>query len=648
MKFGLSLYVCGQINHIDLSRYLYIAVFIIAILGAFSCAKIGSPLGGPKDEAPPKVIKTKPPANTVNFEPQKNIIIIFDEYIQVEDIFQEMIISPPLNDRITAQVKGKSLVVTFPKEAIFDTTTYTLDFGNSIVDHNEGNVLEGYRYVFSLKQYIDTMNVEGKIVNAFNHQPDKDRMNVMLYKNMNDSAPYLEKPDYICRTDVQGNFSMHNIENGHYRLFAVKDANLNMLYDLPNEQIAYSDSIIELTAERFQDSVIVSDTLFTNQYLIPDSINYNSRYNDDFNESDTLVSDSIMMDSLAERQLYYSFYTELFFFTEEIQNQYMTNYLRPVKEQLVLSFNEPLADTFEFYPLNYTPSAPDWFLLDANRNMDTLKFWITDTSMFAMDTLQMEACYPMYDSSGLMYNHVDTLLLKMEQETTGRMRRDRMRQPKEEAVQPVKEIPKIVLHNNIKNSGAFDLNQKIVLICQTPLSRVFTDSIQLFRIQDTLEIPVKIETAVDSNTMYKTYINYKPEESTTYKVLIPDSTIFDIYGATNDTTFFRFKTQAEDYYGALTINLNGVDTPLLLQLLDDKEKLLVERKIFSNESIRFDYLYPKKYFLKLIVDTNANGQWDTGNYLNHIQPEKVIYYPQVIDIRSNWEMDFIWDLESQH
>jgi len=82
-----------------------------------------------------------------------------------------------------------------------------------------------------------------------------------------------------------------------------------------------------------------------------------------------------------------------------------------------------------------------------------------------------------------------------------------------------------------------------------------------------------------------------------------------------------------------------------LQLLDDKEELLIEKQIFSNVSIRYDYLYPKSYKLKIILDSNANGKWDTGSYLKHIQPEKVFYYPQEINIRSNWEVDFIWNLD---
>ena len=189
----------------SLSNILVVLFFLFISVG---CAKIGSPYGGPKDEDPPKVVKTNPPENSVNFIPQKKIFIFFDEYIQLKDIYQEMILSPPLEERVLAQIRGKGIVVEFPENAVFDTTTYTLSFGNAITDNNEGNILPNYQYVFSLKSYLDTMNVEGKILSAFDLSPDKERMLVMLYRNLNDSAPLHEKPSYVCRSDESGFFSV--------------------------------------------------------------------------------------------------------------------------------------------------------------------------------------------------------------------------------------------------------------------------------------------------------------------------------------------------------------------------------------------------------------------------------------------------------
>jgi hypothetical protein len=624
------LYVCGQ-NSKVLNRIRIKQLSPILLLIALGCAKIGSPYGGLKDETPPKVIKTKPPEKSTHFVPQKKIIITFDEYIQLQNIFQEMIISPPIDGTILAQVKGKSLVVEFPEEAVFDTTTYTLSFGNAIMDNNESNVLKNYEYVFSLKGHIDTMNVEGRIVSAFNHQPDKDRMYVMLYKNLADSAPLLEKPRYICRADEQGYFSMHNLETGVYRAFALKDANSNMLFDLPNEQIAFSDSLIELTPEKLKADSITSDSTLFKQFAVNDT---------------TSVDSTAIADSLKKMELPYAYHADLFYFTQVVKNQYLKNNLRSQPDRLFFSFNQTLTDSVSIFPLNITPQSSNWYLLDENRTKDTLIYWLTDTAMISFDSLQMEICYPTYDSSAQLYFARDTFLMLAQKEkaTTVRGRKGKTRNEEESLTEQPKK-PTITLKNNIKKAGAFDLDKKIIITTPTPTFILLKDKIKLFRVQDTLEFPVKFEVTRDTASFYKFNIDYQPMELTSYRLFIPDSTFIDIYGVTQDTTEIHFKTQEEDFYGTVNIHVKNVKSAIVLQLMDEKENVLKESVFNTDQDLRYAYLYPKKYMLKVIVDENGNGKWDSGNYIQHIQPEKVIYYPQPVEVRSNWEMDFIWELE---
>jgi hypothetical protein len=618
------------LKNVVLNRIWQIIAFILPFVIMLGCAKIGSIYGGPKDETPPKVIKTKPNENSINFVPQKKLIITFNEYIQLKDIFQELIISPPIEGFVTAQVSGKSLVVEFPSEAIFDTATYTLGFGNAILDNNEGNVLENYEYVFSLKDFLDTMNVAGKIVNAFDHKPDEERMFVMLYKNITDSAPLLEKPKYVCKADKAGNFSMHNLEAGLYRAFALKDLNSNLIFDLPDEQIAFSDSIIQLTPERFQDNIIIDDSLLYSEVA----------------GMDTASIDTSAIDSFDKENRAYTFQTEMFFFKQEVKNQYLTNNFRIRPDQLIFSFSQTLADSVSLRPLNYRPQTKNWYLLDQNKSGDSLIYWLTDTAMIHKDSLQMEICYPVYDSTASIYFEKDTLLMTAQKEKSASLRgsRNKDKESRKEKKKEIVTVEKISFQHNISNAGAFDLNQKIILTTPTPAFKLVPGRIKLFRLQDTLEVPVKCQVTHDSDSYYRFTIDYQPEELTTYRLLIPDSTIMDIYGATNDTVKIGFKTQAEDFYGALTIRLKQVKTPLILQLLDDKEAVLMQRSLNEDTDVQFKFLYPRQYNLKLIVDSNANGKWDTGNYLKKIQPEKVIYYTQPIDIRSNWEMDFTWQL----
>ncbi len=618
-------------NKRNLQRTLFIfpALFLLCII--LACAKIGSPLGGPKDEDPPVVLKTKPPENSVNYFPKKNVEITFDEYIQLQDIYQELLISPPLEEKPSAQLKGKSVIVQFPDEAVFDTTTYTISFGNSIVDNNEANILRNYEFVFSLNDYIDSMNVEGKVINAFNHTVDEGSMFVMLYKNLNDSAPLLEKPRYICRTDKEGNFSLHNLENGYYRLFALKDFNTNLIFDLPEEQIAFHDSIIQLTGERFKDNIIIQDTLMLGFV----------------NQQDSVLSDSTVIDSLESKPKIYSFNTQMLFFTQEVKNQYMIDYLRKLDEQLFFTFNEPLKDSLRITPVNFHTSG-NWYLLDANNNNDTLIYWLTDTSLIGLDSLSLEVVYSVYDSLGAIIPFTDTLLL-LAQADKGKIKRTRKSRKKKDEDQdeiekePVKELK---LNNNIKNPNAFDLDKRIIIKTETPCFDINTEKFLMYFIEDTIEIPLDFTVQKDSDSYYQYYISYEAEELTSYKILILDSALTDIYGFSNDTTLINFKTQASDFYGILALNLSNIPGPIILQLMDEAENVLSQKFINSDQRIRYEYLPPKKYRLKLIVDSNNNGKWDTGHYLNGIQPEKVIYFPQEINVRSNWEVDFSWKIDS--
>lgn len=610
-------------------RFIYIFVASLIIILTGSCAKIGSPYGGPKDEDPPKIVKAVPSDKTTNFVPQKSITITFDEFIKLEDIFNELIISPPLDERVIAQVKGTKVVVELPKDVTFDTTTYTISFGNSITDNNEGNILENYTYVFSLKGYLDSMQVEGRIVNSFNHKPSEERFLVMLYQNLNDSAPLLERPQYIGRTDKEGYFTIRNIETGTYRLFALQDANSNLIFDLPNETIAFSDSLIELSPGRFEDDIIISDSVLLARITNADSVSL----------------DSLQTDSILRSQLRFTYFTEMGYFTQEVKNQYMTNYLRPEPEKLFLSFNEPVYDSFFISPLNYKPVDKNWYIPDLSNENDTMIFWMTDTSMINMDSLHFQVQYPVYDSLKQYINKTDTLFFITQHEPTKGGRKRKGRSQEEVPEEKAKEVTYIKVSSNVKNRGGFDLNKSVILMLNSPVDTYRPDRFSFTRLVDTIEVPEKYTLAPDTASLYRVILSYTPEELTDYKIVMLDSAITDIYGRTNDTTIISFTTQAEDFYGVLTVHINNVDEHTIVQLLDEQENILKQHFIDSDQSIRYPYLYPKKYLLKVIIDSNANGKWDTGNYLKKIQPERVIYYQNILNVRANWEIDFNWSLE---
>ncbi|HET8962499.1 MAG TPA: Ig-like domain-containing domain, partial [Chitinophagales bacterium] len=218
-------------------------LFLILLSGILlqSCANVVIPQGGPKDTTPPQVVSYQPENESVNFQ-GKTIEILFNEYIQTSDIFNQVIISPPMLNIPEFKVKGKKLVINILDD-LRDSTTYTLNFGSGIKDITESNTLENFTYVFSTGNHLDSLQVKGSIINLNTGRPEKNSVAV-LYPDFIDSSFQYSKPWYFAKADANGNFTIPNIKSGKYKLYGLTDQNFNYYYDLPNELIAFIDTVI--------------------------------------------------------------------------------------------------------------------------------------------------------------------------------------------------------------------------------------------------------------------------------------------------------------------------------------------------------------------------------------------------------------------
>ena len=217
-------------------------IYICLILLGTRCAQITPLTGGKKDTIPPKPLGFKPPNASLNFN-SKVIEISFDEYISLKDIANQFIITPQTKETPEFSVTGKILKITFNEDLIANTT-YKLAFGNAIVDINEANVLQNFEYIFSTGASIDSLSVSGSVKNALNHKPS-DQVLIALYDALgNDSVIYKEKPLYITKTNSLGNFKINYLPNQFFKIVAIKDQNKNLLYDGSEEQIAFSDNLV--------------------------------------------------------------------------------------------------------------------------------------------------------------------------------------------------------------------------------------------------------------------------------------------------------------------------------------------------------------------------------------------------------------------
>ncbi|MGC4035238.1 MAG: Ig-like domain-containing domain [Chitinophagaceae bacterium] len=232
-------------------------LFISQITIQTSCANIIPPSGGPRDSLPPNLIDIRPADSTKNFATNK-IIMSFDEYVEIQDVQKNLIVSPM--PKVTPNVERKLNVITVKiRDTLEPNTTYTLDFGNSIKDLNEGNILKNFSYLFSTGGYFDSLELRGQVLLAKDATVDTT-ITVLLHRNTNDSAIAKEKPRYIAKVDKSGRFVFRHLAPGTYALYAMKDDGGTFRFSGRDQIFAFADK-----------PVLAGDTTFYTLYAYPDN-----------------------------------------------------------------------------------------------------------------------------------------------------------------------------------------------------------------------------------------------------------------------------------------------------------------------------------------------------------------------------------------
>ncbi len=535
--------------------------FIILLFIA-GCANVVAPTGGPKDTKAPVVVTCNPTNNSVSFK-NDIIRINFNEFIKLNNIDNNAIISPLINKEPEYSIKGKSLIIKLNGQ-LKDSLTYTVLLNNCIADITEGNLNTDLQYVFSTGKYRDSMFIKGKVTDAFTLKPEKDLL-VMLYKELQDSVPYKTKPLYVTKTNAEGSFELRNLKNSLYKIFVLKDMNNDLLFNLPNEKIAFSDS-----------------------NLTPEAI-------------DTIKADSF------KSKIY-----NLRLFQEPDSVQKLLKSFAISKKQFLLPFKYPIKN-LKLIPLMTYDLKLTTFFKEFNNNKDTLNVWLKN---YDKDSV----IFSVSDNNKVL----DTIKLNLAQahrsKTTAK-----------------KSGEKLQFNLNVSSSSPFDYYKSIKLLCSTPIKESDFHKIILIEGKDTVK-PVIV---ITDSLKRKTEINYHFKESENYKLFIKPDAFRDIYDVANDTIKVDFKTQSSRSYGAIKIkaDFSKANIPLIIQLLNDRENIVREAKIRGKGEINFEHLSPVKYKVKMIFDKNNNGRWDTGNYLKKIQPEKVLFYPNDINCRANWNLE---------
>ena len=591
---------------------------MLAII-TYSCASMGTPDGGPYDEMPPKFVGSSPQLRAVNVKSQK-FELEFDEFIKLEKASEKVIISPPQMEQPEIKVVGKKVVGEF-FDSLKDSTTYTIDFSDAIVDNNEGNPMGHFTYSFSTGAAIDTMEVAGTVLNAANLEPIKG-IQVGLHKNLNDSALVKLPFDRVSRTDSRGHFSIRGIAPGKYRIYALMDGNQNYLFDSKTEMIAYSDSIIvpSMTPATRQDTVwkdtLTIDTIKTVGYT-------------------RFLPDDIILRA----------------FKEENTRQYFVKSQRDKENHFILKFSAK-ADTLPTLTgLNF--DAKDAFVIEPNEGNDSICYWVKDSLVYLMDTLQIKMDYLYTDSLEQLVPKTDTIYLanKLTREQREKLaqkeaeEKEKERKKKEKKGEKIEPEPFPFLKMNVDAPSSMDVNKNILLTFEEPVAHIDTSAIHMSVKVDSLweETPFIFRADSVIPRQYEILAEWEPEKE--YQLKIDSAGIVGLYGLHINKVEQTLKVKKLDEYGTLLLNIKGADPHAIVELLDSSEKVLRQQSVTPEGTADFYYLAPNaKYYVRLFNDRNGNKVWDTGKFEEGIQPEEVYYLPKVWEMKANFEFEETWDI----
>jgi len=584
------------------------------------CANPVSPTGGPIDTQPPVVIKSEPPVYTKNFN-SKKIRIYFDEFIVLNDIKNQVIISPPMLEMPEFKTKGKSVIIEL-KEELNENTTYNIFFGDGIADLTENNPVTNFRYVFSTGDILDSLSIEGNVFNAFSMQPEED-INVLLYIDNSDtivfdSVPYILKPYYMTKTDASGDYILNNLPDQKFKIFALKDVNSNLLYDQPNEEIAFIDSLVM----PYYKQLLIPDSVLTDS-ILTDSILTDTT---DFEIPDSVLFDSILTDTTDFEMPVYET-TDMALFHEIDSTQRLMKAVLTKKAQLNFMFKFPISN-LQIRPLNLKTNL-NWKIEEFNKTNDTITYWLLNINQ---DSLIFEIS----DRNEIL----DTVEIAIVKKSKGKKAKKEKEKKEKETEKPQSRALGLNIGFSIKGSS-FDFHKPLFLTSNYPVIEFDSSGILLIEAEDTLSP----EIIFTDNIKRKAKLEHKWKEATKYSLIIPQNAFTDILEQTHDTITSNFTTKSLEDYGNLYIDVQIAepDFNYIIQLLKD-DKIIRELILNDSQRIAFEYLDPGSYQVKVIYDKNNNRRWDTGDYIKKFQPEKVDYFPAEITIRANWDIEEEWEI----
>lgn len=537
---------CGLKLKRMMPKYIFRLLFLFSLLITASCAKRGNITGGDKDTIAPVLTASFPKNLSTNFT-AKEIVLNFDEYVKMKNVNKQLIVSPPLKypPEILPMNASKKITIKI-KDTLQPNTTYSLNFGQSIEDNNEGNPYSQFKYVFSTGSYIDSLKLNVKVKDALEKKTD-NFVSVMLYEineKYTDSTIYKETPNYITNTlDSLKIVTLDNIKAGKYLLIALKD-NGNNKYNPKSDKIGFQKDYI----------TIPNDTIFE---------------------------------------------VELF------------------KEVL------------DFKAIKPTQASGNRILVGYEGKPKGTKVSVKNGET---EIPSIVTQFPKKDSLQVWYKpmKVDSLLVSVEKDNF-----------KKEFWTKIKDQKKDSLKISPAFTGNISLRERYALNSSIPLVKFDKSKISIIN---------KDSVAVNFTTEYdefeqKMFLDFKLEPQEKYFIKAFPGAMTDFYDNVNDTLSYKVTTRNVTDYANMKITLKNANRfPIIIQLTDKDGKVKASAVTENSPIVEFFALEPNTYTIRAIYDDNKNDVWDTGNFLQKLQPEEVIYLPEEIKLNPNWDWEQNFDL----
>ena len=591
---------------------LRLLLALVAALLVVACANMGRPEGGPRDELPPVYVKSTPALGQLNFTGNK-ITVDFDENISLDDAMNKIVVSPAQKTTPSISSNGRRVSIEL-RDTLLPNTTYTVDFADAIKDLNEGNVLDGFAMAFSTGDELDTLCISGMVFEASTLEPAQGML-VGVYSNLSDTAVTTLPMERITKTNQLGQFTLRNLKEGTYRIYAINDVNRDYHWDR-SEDIAFYDVTITPTSE-------------------PMTV------------TDTLMRANGMRDSLVTRGATRFLPDDvlLTWFNEGYSSQYLKDYKRTDRNKITFQFGAK-SDTLPILHLVNTHRAGEeaaaWSVLDASPTLDTLTYWFTDTALINRDSITIEARYLRTDTNNELTWTTDTLKFNM------RTIRDKKKETKKKKDESADTVPPPVEHTKltVASGNNQELNQGLLITTAVPIERFDTSGVHLEVLIDSIWYPMVAPrfTLREPLSPMAYAAPYEWEEGTNYRLTVDSASVVDIYGHDNSRLVHEFTTRSMDDYSALLFKITGLDgRPAMVEVMTSADKPLSTVPVIDGVAeVRF--LKPGLYYAKLFIDSNGDGLWTTGCVADSIQPEEVYYYPKAINLKKNWTVEQTWDI----